>query len=168
MDAFSFISPAAPVIGGGFVPALIDAGLTPLASFAPITAILDAAPPLAAIHAMQAPLASGAAWALLNLMLTIVTVLMMIALAVTYFIPGRDENELGSTKIRKNPGTRLLTVAAAASAIILFLLTENMALPMTIADKWTIWHIVITAAASFLTMISKKTYEDEKAIAETK
>ena len=136
--------------------------------------IIDAPTPQAApepeviIPPDKLPLASYATWALLNLILTIVTVIIMAALLITYIGKREDEQEedpyYEEEKVKKHLAPRLITIAAAAIAIILFILTQNMSLPMTFFDQWTIWHVVITAASVVLAVFSKKTYEDDEEI----
>ena len=53
-------------------------------------------------------------------------------------------------------------MVATVIAIILFILTEDMSLPMIFIDKWTLWHIVITVASIILAIFSRKKYEDEE------
>ena len=120
------------------------------------------------------PKSDFGAWALLNLILTIVTGLIMIALIITYFFKrkkedeeegletaeGEDEDE--EKKVKRHLGLRLITVAATIIAIILFVLTEDMSLPMGWLDQWTIWHVIIVAATVILAIFSRKKYEDEE------
>ena len=153
------------VIGGGGtvldppgVTTTINGTDTPLAS----TIIPPEAPPLANIFS----------WALLNLILTIVVGLIMIALLVTTFFKRRKEDEEKEEhnnenedeekeKIKKYIGLRLLSIVATVIAIILFILTQDMRLPMVFVDKWTIWHVIIVAATLILAWFSRKKYEEE-------
>jgi hypothetical protein len=105
-------------------------------------------------------------WALLNLIMTIVTGLIMVALFATYFTKRKEDEEIANdpdreAKVKKHLGVRLISIAATVIAIILFVLTEDMALPMTMTDKWTVWHIVIVAAAIIVAIFSRKKYEVE-------
>ena len=145
---------------------------------------------LTTIPLASTPLLSIASWALLNLLLTIVTGILMLLLLVTYFQKKKDEEHRNDSdydygygydadsgsgydsdsdsdderKVRKHLGFRLITIATTAFAIILFILTEDMRLPMAIADTWTFWHVVIAAATTVLALPSRKKYkaEDEK------
>jgi hypothetical protein len=146
-------------------PAVVVEGETP-------TAIEEEPSPQAApdeqIMSESVPLANIASWALLNLMLTIVTGLTMVALLATYFLRRKEEEEEkeedsdSEKKINKHLIARLITIAATVIAIILFVVTQNMELPMILADKYTIWHVIIVAATVVLAFISKKNYEDEE------
>ena len=93
----------------------------------------------------------------------------MVALLVTYFIKRRkdededeEEYEREEENVKKRLGFRLITIAATVIAIILFVVTQDMSLPMGFIDTWTIWHIVITAVTVVLAFLSKKKYEEEE------
>jgi len=140
-------------------PVIIPTPPTPL-SPPEITPPVDIAP-------APVPMASFVYWALLNLILTIVTGLVMVMLLATYFFKRKDENEddpnYDEEKVKKHLGLRLITVAATVIAIILFILTQDMTLPMGMTDQWTIWHVVIAVAAIVLAFFSKKKYEEDEA-----
>jgi len=95
--------------------------------------------------AMRPPLASIGHWALVNLMLTVVTVLIMLAMLVT---------DLFMRNIR------LVSVLASIVAIIFFVSTQDMTLPMGLADRWTGWHAVIVAAAIVIAFLSRTESEE--------
>jgi len=97
--------------------------------------------------AMKPPLASIGHWALVNLILTIVTVLIMLAMFVT---------DLFMRNIR------LVSVLASIVAIIFFVSSQDMTLPMGLADKWTGWHFVIMAAAIVIAFLSRNESEESK------
>ena len=122
--------------------------------------------PPVTIEPTTPPLANIAAWALLNLILTIVTVIIMLLLLITYFVKKKDDREdeydydqESEQKVRKHLVFRLLTIATTVVAIILFIMTEDMSLPMGLYDNWTIWHVVITAVTVLLAILSRKKYE---------
>ena len=111
-----------------------------------------------------APLAATAAWALLNLILTIITGLVMIWLFISYLFKKKDEDEDDPDKdenVKKHFGIRLISIIATVVAIIVFILTEDMTLPMQWTDKWTIWMAVILLAQLIIAGFSKKKYEEE-------
>lgn len=116
---------------------------------------------------------SGAAWALLNLILTILTGLIAIALMVTYFTKRKDhenedqerisdDNNEEESKPKKKLVLRILSVFMTALAIILFILTEDMTLPMIFTDNYTIYHIVMFVITVILATFSIKKYEDNE------
>ena len=132
------------------------------------TEISDAAPPLAAppepvvIRSPKPPLAVFAVWALMNLVLTILTGLIMFMVLFSYFRKSSDAARNGSEKpgprSAPRPGIRLalrlLTVAATAVAVILFATTQNPTLPAVLFDQYTTRHLVILAASAALAVLS--------------
>jgi hypothetical protein len=106
---------------------------------------------------------SGApAWALLNLILTIVTAIIMILYFASFAGVRRKEEEgdaeygnvgergyepVSKTRKRRN-GARLFGVVATVAAIVLFLLAEDMRLPVAWRDEWTPYHALITILAA--------------------
>jgi len=110
----------------------------------------------------------GAAWALLNLILTILTALGMIALVITYF-SGKKKKENKKegyvTKVKKHGAVRVVSVIPAVAAIVVFIWTEDMTLPMRWTDRWTIIMLaiaVIQLLVMFLARKSKKTVKIEE------
>ncbi|GHU63615.1 hypothetical protein AGMMS49983_07440 [Clostridia bacterium] len=140
----------------------------PVAAPATVTTVEQDATPAATTTLPDGatPLSVKTAWALFNLILTIVTVLIMVALLLTYFARRREDEEFEhdldhEERVKKHLGVRLISIAAAAIAIILFVRTEDMNAPMQLMDNWTVWHIVITAAAVILAIFAKKSYKAE-------
>ena len=68
-----------------------------------------------------------------------------------------DENEEADNKVR----FRLLGMLTAAIAVIAFILTEDMALPMHLIDKWIIVMIILLAVETVLAIASRKTKKEE-------
>ena len=162
-------TPTTPVTP--YVPPVV---VTPATPDAPVIApvIPDAPTPAAppedptTIEPTPPPLVTYAAWHLLNLILTILTGLIMVALFVTFFLKRKDENEddpdYDEEKVKKHLWARLITIATTVVAIILFVLTQDMSLPMAMTDEYTVWHVIIAAATVVLAILSKKTYEEQE------
>jgi uncharacterized repeat protein (TIGR02543 family) len=114
----------------------------------------------------QVPKAAGgsAAWALINLLLTIVTGIIMLMLLITYFVNRRKEEEDSDYEysVKKRWPLRMLTIMTTIIAVILFVFTEDMRLPMIFTDQYTLWHIVITAATLLLAILSVKKHEKKR------
>ena len=55
---------------------------------------------------------------------------------------------------------RLLSIIPAAGSIILFILTEDMSLPMQMVDKWTPVMAAILIVQAVITLLSKKKKKD--------
>ena len=118
----------------------------------------------------ETPLAAPeGAWALLNLILAILTTLGSILLLVFTIGKNKDENEDEAkaetdtpeqTEINKKKGWRIASIIPALAAIITFILTEDMSLPMQFTDKWTLLMAVIALAQIVIAMLSKKSKQD--------
>ena len=99
----------------------------------------------------ETPLAGGnAAWALLNLILTILTVLGSILLLIGYLGKKRKEEEDETTgettteyEVKKHGFWRVASLIPAIAAVIAFILTEDMRLPMIFVDRWTLLMVII-------------------------
>ncbi|MDO4176844.1 MAG: InlB B-repeat-containing protein [Bacillota bacterium] len=109
-------------------------------------------------------------WALLNLLLTILTCIMSITLLITYFTRKKEDEEEAADyaedqeekNIKKKGLWRAISAAWGILMIIVFILTEDMTLPMVFVDKWTILMIVMTVIQGGIMFMSKKKYEDEE------
>ena len=106
----------------------------------------------------EVPLANArGAWALINLLLTILTALISLILMLGYLgkkdryaadedgNPILDENgeETLAYTLKKKGFWRLFSLIPAIVAIVVFILTEDMRLPMVLVDKWTILMLII-------------------------
>ncbi len=145
--------------GGVSVPEI----LVPLASGLQNTSVQ--------IGDMELPLASfGRSWALLNLILTLVTAFISIVLVINYF--GRKNNEQSQYEaekteeniVKRKGFSRLLSIGVAVIAIVLFILTEDMTTPMAIVDEWTFLMALVALAQIVTAFVSRKKYvENENA-----
>lgn len=145
---------------------------------APLAQVAPAAVPLANQDAEdtrevadeQTPLAKGAEndWALLNLILMIGTVLAS-GLMLIFFFLGRKEaayenssefevgwNDEAGGFLNRKTLFRFLSLIPAITSIIFFVLTEDMASPMVIVDKWTPWMVVFALVNVVFAILSKK------------
>ena len=109
-------------------------------------------------------------WALINLILTIVTTLLSILLLIGYIGKKKkalededgnvvlDENGKEVMEYEKNKKGlwRLISIIPALIAIIVFIFTEDMTLPMIFVDKWTILHVVIALVQVVVMVLCKK------------
>ena len=119
-------------------------------------------------------LASFSVWALLNLILTIVTGLVMAALFVIEYRRRKAESWESQSiveyvkslfsdwKTDMSLRLRLATAGATAIAIALFTLTVDLSLPMVIADRWTALHFGIAAVTVVLAVFSDKVQKEER------
>ncbi len=122
------------------------------AAAAPVVAIPDVATPLAdeptTIEENETPLASGASWSLLDLILTAITGLLAVSLLVTYFT-GRKEM------------IRILSVVPMVGAIALFVFTQDMTQSMVLADEWTIVFAAMALVQGGIMFFSRKGLEED-------
>jgi uncharacterized repeat protein (TIGR02543 family) len=182
------VAPVVPAAPGpaAFVPAPPAADEPALAD-EPAASIPDPEPPLAAsdddddeatapISDTETPLVddTGSAWALVNLILTIVGSLLAFVVLVAFFIGRKEEKEkeendertrneedAQSERRRKRIGLRLVSLIAAAIAIIVFCITEDMTQPMQMVDIWTILHAIIFIVQIVLTVLATRKKSDD-------
>ena len=120
------------------------------------------------------PLGSGArAWALVNLILAVCGVISIGAASIYAALTKKSEknetadehptarearthasdetardallDEEGETERRVRPAWAVIGVVMAVVGVILFILTQDITLPMALVDKWTIAHVIIFA-----------------------
>jgi membrane protein implicated in regulation of membrane protease activity len=125
---------------------------TPVSDVAATVVIPSAATPLAPASAQpttitdaEVPLASAitAHWALLNLILAVISVLIAVILAVGYFSRRKGEkveNEWTTEDTRGSRGIawRTLAVIFGVIAPVVFIITEDITLPMALVDTFTL------------------------------
>ena len=138
------------------------------------TVIEDDDTPLAAMGE-----GTGRSWALLNLILTLLTALISLLMLTFYFYgkrrQGEDEERQymhsaqdGEEEELKRKGlVRLLSILPAVLALITFILTEDMRNPMIFVDKWTLLmllYAVVNAALAILSIKKREEMEEEHSV----
>ena len=93
-------------------------------------------------------------WAVLNLLCVIFTLCCMVPFLVRYINATKEK-----IKFAEITGT-IGVILASACAVILFRITENMRLPMTLRDFWTPFMIFIFAAALLVTALTDRKREE--------
>ena len=138
----------------------IDEPETPLAPAEPEAPAEE--PAEEEIEEADTPLASGAAWALLNLILMLCTALVSILLLIGFLGKKKkeDENENVEYTVKRKGVTRVLSLIPAIGSIIAFLLTENMRNPMVFVDRWT-WLMVLIALVQVIVCIFTRKEKEE-------
>ncbi|MBQ6372507.1 MAG: hypothetical protein IJJ22_05245, partial [Oscillospiraceae bacterium] len=117
------------------------------------------------------PLANMRAWALLNLILGIITVITGALMSISLIKkPKEDEDE--KEQVRSNEDTeeedkkrkksKLLGIIPAVVAVITFILTEDMRNPMVFVDKWTILMAIYAVAGLLLAYFTRNKKDEEK------
>ena len=105
------------------------------------------------------------AWALVNLICAILTVIFSVALLIG--LAGKktktEEAENGEEvekEIKKKKFWRFFSIVPALAAVIVFLLTEDMRLPMVFVDRWTLLMVIIGLVQVLVMVFAKKTKKD--------
>ncbi len=127
----------------------------------------NAATPAAApatIVDSEAPLASFSAWALLNLIMTIVTGLISAVLLAGWFGKKNEDEEADNEEdsTRRKGFVRVSSLIPAIGSIIAFILTENMNNPMVFTDRWTILMAVILVIQAAVAILAKKEDKEDE------
>ena len=98
-------------------------------------------------------------WALINLIAMLITIILALALIATLIYNKLDEDEEEEVK-HKTP-LRILSIIVAVVAFVIFVLTENILLPMVLVDKYTLLMIIILIVQIIIAISSKHKVEEE-------
>ena len=113
------------------------------------TKIIDNEVPLAAPNQKK-----QGAWALINLISMLLTFLIAFLLIITLFINKVKEND--EKKYKNKIIRRIFSIIISIVSVIIFILTENMNLPMILIDKWTIVMIIILIINIIIAICSRR------------
>jgi|GEM_PF-3516599 len=116
-----------------------------------------------AILPEQVPLASPGTWALSDLVFTLATGFIALALIVVYFVRRREEQIEYTQDTNKHLELRLVTVALAAFSIIMFAVTESVGKMVALTGQRTPLFAIVLAAAVVIAFVVRKGYEGEEA-----
>ena len=133
---------------------------TPAPTAKPTETIAESEPPKAesepeVIEDEETPLApmANGKWALVNLVLMILTVLASLLMLL---------GMIGKKRGRNNKSFwRIASLIPAIGALAAFVLTENMKLPMAMVDRWTLLMVIIAVLQLIVAAMSKKQNESE-------
>ena len=108
-------------------------------------------------------------WALINLICAIVTVLFGLLLLISKRQKNKDdeedetkdqtttnEDEEKEQEKKRGAVTRVLAVLIAILSVVFFLVTEDLSLPWTWTDQWTIWMVVIGLVQIVVFFVGRK------------
>jgi H+/gluconate symporter-like permease len=120
----------------------------------------------------QAPGEDTNAWALVNLIAAILTVLTSLILLLTWFIGKKKEEDEedeyaeaeedeDESKLKRRTLVRLGSLIPAIVSVIAFIVTEDMRNPMIFVDRWTLLMIVILIIELLFVLFSKKKNVDD-------
>ena len=156
---------------------------TPAPTAAPTAQPADSQPAKAesepeVIEDEETPLApmGGGAWALVNLILMLLTVLASLLLLLGYLgkkkyakedeygnaLHDANGNEIIDYTRNKKGFWRVASLIPAVAAVIAFVLTENMRLPMIMVDRWTLLMVIIAVVQLIVAVLCKKKKESEE------
>ena len=111
----------------------------------------------------ETPQAAAGAWAILNLLCALATAMLSLIIMIRYFGARREDEEAVEIEDRNRKGSlRLASLIPAIGAIAVFILTENMANPMVITDKWTVMMVIILAVQTGLALLVGKKDSDKE------
>ena len=95
------------------------------------------------------PETAGGAWALINLILMVVTALLSIILVLGFFFR------------KEKFAARFSSLIPAIGGVIAFFLTENMRNPMCIWDKWTLLMAIIALVQIVVVFVARHKKDDD-------
>ena len=102
----------------------------------------------------KAPLTTTeGSWALINLIATLLVFLIAIILLVMAFINKRKEDE--EIQIKNKMIGRIIGIIVAIITGFIFLITEDMSLPMILVDKWTLLMIILLIVQLIIMILCK-------------
>lgn len=110
-----------------------------------------------------APTENGV-WALINLLTVLANFVIAIILLLMIYINNRKEDE--ETEVKNKVFRRICTLIIAIISVIIFLITEDITLPMVLVDKWTILMIIILIINIIITIFSRKKEKEKEEIEE--
>nr|WP_305133396.1 hypothetical protein [uncultured Acetatifactor sp.] len=119
------------------------------------------------------------AWALLNLILTILTAIISLALLISYFtregkgdeekaLKNGEEADEHENDLKRHGLIRILSILPVILAVITFILTENMRNPMIFIDRWTILMLLYMVINITLAVFAVKKREEKEEMQEEK
>lgn len=103
-------------------------------------------------------------WALINLIATVITVLSALILLISKHTKEEEEEEAQEEDAiiyKRKRWLKVISIVVALISIVFFLVTEDISLPMTMIDKWTIWMVVIAVVQIVVFLFARKWKEEE-------
>lgn len=110
-----------------------------------------------------APEQTGA-WAFINLLTVLINFVLSIVLLLMIYINNRKEDD--ETEVKNKILMRICTLIIAIISGIVFLLTEDMSLPMVLIDKWTPLMIIILIFNIVASILSRRKIKEREKIEE--
>ncbi len=124
------------------------------------------------IEEPEVPLAASVgSWALINLITTILSVIIALGMLLTglfkktYEKEDTENDEEDNEDRGKHKKSKIFGILPAVLSVMLFIMTEDIRLPMVLIDKWTIPMVIILIISiilAYLTKNKKKEDNDEE------
>lgn len=106
----------------------------------------------------ETPLATNkASWALINLILTILTAI----IAIILFIKKNKKDEDEHIEVIYKKKFKIAALILSILSIIIFIITEDMRLPMMLVDKYTVVMLCLAIAQTVVAIFTKKKLDVE-------
>ena len=105
-------------------------------------------------------------WALINLVAAVVSVLLGIVLVLSKNKKDKDEDEEqneneDTEEVKRHKRWKVVSVIDAVLAVVVFIFTENMRLPMVLVDKWTMLMVLFAVVSVISLVLGRKYHENE-------
>ena len=104
--------------------------------------------------ALAGPAGEAPTWALLNLVLAVLTLGAFPALLIGYAGKRKRATEAATIHIKKKGVIRLSSIIPAVGAVIAFILTEDMRHQMVLVDQWTLLMAIIALIQTGVSIFS--------------
>ena len=94
----------------------------------------------------------------------LLTALLSLIMLIRYFGKRREEDEQTGeeNEIKRKGLARIASLIPAIGAIIAFILTEDMSLPMIMVDRWTLLMVIILAIQVGVAIVARKKKDDSE------
>lgn len=100
----------------------------------------------------------GKNWALANLILCAGSVIFAVFSIIGFFRKNRDDDEDSGTT--RHVATRVVSILSALSSAVLFLLTQDLSLPMAIFDRWTLLMVAFPFVQTIMAVLNRRERDD--------
>ncbi len=102
-------------------------------------------------------------WALVNLIMTVLTAVWSGYMLLRYFGKRKDEDAAAksATEIRKHGFKRIASLVPAIGGIVAFILTEDVRNPMVFTDRWTLLMVAIFLIQAGVAAVAARSHKEE-------
>jgi cytochrome bd-type quinol oxidase subunit 2 len=102
-------------------------------------------------------------WALLNLISALVGICIAVVAVVHAVRKGREDKDGGTERSEERSSARpLIAAIAAVAGIVFFFITEDVSLPWTFVDKWTVVSVLILIAVIAAAALTVRDRENDR------